>query len=87
MNISDFIASSSGKFITVTFMKRDGSMRKLNGRINVNKYLKYGPYVVDNGTSFCVFDVVEKGYRSIRKNSIVGITCNGMTILNNKVAA
>ena len=84
MNISQFIASSAGKFITVTFAKRDGSIRKLNGRIDVTKHLKYGPYVADTGTSFCVYDVVNKGYRTIRKDAIMGITCGGLTILNNK---
>ena len=87
MNISDFIASSAGKFVTVTFMKRDGTLRKLNGRINVTKYLKYGPYVADTGTAFCVYDVKDKGYRSIRKESILGITCGGLTIVNNKAMA
>ena len=87
MNISQFIASSAGKFITVTFIKKDGSIRKLNGRINVTKYLKYGPYMVETDTTFCVYDVVQKGYRSIRKDAIKGITCGGLTILNNRVAA
>ena len=87
MNISQFIAASAGKFITVTFMKRDGTLRKLNGRINVTKYLKYGPYVADTGSTFCVYDVKDKGYRSIRKESILGITCGGLTIVNNKAVA
>lgn len=87
MNISQFIASSAGKFITVTFTKQDGSVRKLNGRINVTKHLKHGPYVADTGTGFCVYDVVNKGYRTVKKDVILGITCGGLTILNNRAAA
>ena len=87
MDISTFIAASAGKFVSVTFKKKDGTVRKLNGRINVNKYLKYGPYVADTGTGFCVYDVVNKGYRTIRKDAIKGITCGGLTIINNKAAA
>jgi hypothetical protein len=87
MNISDFIAASAGKFVTVTFTKKDGTERKLNGRVGVTKHLKYGPYVADTGTAFCVYDVVNKGYRTIRKDAIKGITCGGLTIINNKVAA
>ena len=87
MNISNFIASSAGKFVTVTFLKKDGTIRKLNGRINVTKYLKYGPYVADTGTGFCVYDVVNKGYRTVKKDTILGITCGGLTIINNRAAA
>lgn len=87
MDISTFIAASAGKFVSVTFKKKDGTVRKLNGRINVNKYLKYGPYVADTGTGFCVYDVVNKGYRTIRKDAIKGITCGGLTIINNKAVA
>lgn len=84
MNISTFIASSAGKFVSVTFTKKDGTVRKLTGRIGVTKHLKYGPYVADTGTGFCVYDVVNKGYRTVRKDAIIGITCGGLTILNNK---
>lgn len=86
-SMSQFIALSAGKFITVTFLKKDGTIRKLNGRINVTKYLKHGPYVADTGTGFCVYDVVNKGYRTVKKEAILGITCGGLTIINNKVAA
>lgn len=87
LSMSQFIALSAGKFITVTFLKKDGTIRKLNGRINVTKYLKYGPYVADTGTGFCVYDVVNKGYRTVNKDTILGVTCGGLTIINNKVAA
>lgn len=87
MSISDFIAASAGKFVTVTFVRKDGTIRKLNGRTGVTKYLKYGPYVADTGSSFCVFDVVNKGYRTVRKDAIKGITCGGLTIINNKAVA
>lgn len=86
-SMSQFVALSAGKFITVIFKKKDGTIRKLNGRINVNKYLKYGPYVADTGDGFCVYDVVNKGYRTVKKDAILGITCGGLTIVNNKVAA
>lgn len=87
MNISDFIAASAGKFVSITFTKKDGTIRKLTGRTGVTKYLKYGPYVADTGTGFCVYDVVDKGYRTVKKDAILGITCGGLTIINNKAAA
>lgn len=87
MNISDFIASSAGKFVTVTFIKKDGTERTLNGRTGVTKYLKGGKSTVDTNKYFVVFDMVKSGYRCINRNTIKTITCGGLTIINNKAAA
>lgn len=40
MKVPELLASSAGKFITVTFTKKDGSLRKLNGRFGVRKGVK-----------------------------------------------
>lgn len=36
-------AIERGTWVTVEFLKADGSTRKINGRTNVTKYLKNGP--------------------------------------------
>lgn len=87
MNISNFIASSAGKFVTVTFLKKDGTIRKLNGRTGVVKHLKGGVSTVNTDKYFVLFDTVAQGYRCVNKDTILGITCGGLTIINNKVAA
>jgi hypothetical protein len=56
MKISDFIAESKGKFITINFIKKDGTPRKLNGRIGVTKYLKNGTATVDLDKYLIVYD-------------------------------
>lgn len=84
MNISNFIASSAGKFITVTFLKKDGTIRKLNGRTGVVKHLKGGVSTVNTDKYFVLFDTVAQGYRCVNKDTILGVTCNGLTIINNK---
>jgi hypothetical protein len=83
MKISDFIAQSKGKFITVAFIKKDGTVRNLNGRIGVTKHLKGGVSTVNTDQYLVVYDTVAQGYRSVNKDTIVSVTCEGLTINNN----
>ena len=83
MKIADFIAQSKGKFITVSFIKKDGTARTLNGRIGVTKHLKGGVSTVNTDQYLVVYDTINTGYRSVNKASIVSVTCEGLTINNN----
>jgi hypothetical protein len=83
MKISNFIAESKGKFITINFIKKDGTVRKLNGRIGVTKYLKNGTATVDLDKYLIVYDTLNAGYRSVNKDTIVSVTIEGLTIHNN----
>lgn len=85
LNISDFVAKSNGKFITVEFIKKDGSVRKLNGRIGVTKHLKGGQSTIDPTKYIVIYDNVATGYRCINRNTILSVTCNGLTIRNNSI--
>ena len=87
MKISNFIAESKGKFITINFIKTDGTVRKLNGRIGVTKYLKHGTATVDLEKYLIVYDTLNAGYRSVNKDTIVSVTCEGLTINNNAMVA
>lgn len=83
MKITDFIAESKGKFITINFIKKDGTARKLNGRIGVTKHLKGGISTVNTDQYMVVYDTVAQGYRCVNKDTIVSVTCEGLTINNN----
>jgi hypothetical protein len=66
----DKIKSSAGKFFKVGFIKKDGSYRELNGRIGVVKHLKGGETLYDRDRFLCVYDVVNKGYRTVNKSTV-----------------
>ena len=87
MQIADFIAQSKGKFITVNFIKKDGTARTLNGRIGVTKHLKGGISTINTDQYMVVYDTVAQGYRSVNKDTIVSVTCEGLTINNNAMVA
>jgi hypothetical protein len=83
MKISDFIAQSKGKFITVAFIKKDGTTRTLNGRTGVTKHLKGGKSTVNTDKYLVLFDMHTAGYRCVNRDTIVSVTCEGLTINNN----
>jgi hypothetical protein len=70
---ASLIAQSNGKFVTVTFRKKDGSLRKMNGRLGVKKHLKGGESTVDHTKYLVLYDVQSKGYRCVNKNTIESV--------------
>lgn len=87
LNIGNFVKFSQGKFITVVFRKEDGSVRRLNGRIGVKRYAVSGKSIIETKNHYVVYDVKAMGYRNVAKNAIIGITCQGVTVLNNQLEA
>lgn len=73
---ASIIENTKGRFFTVLFVKNDGSLRKMNARTGVTKYLKGGSSNVDPAKYFTLYDVQAKGYRSVNKDSILEISAN-----------
>ena len=78
IKLSDIIKASSGKFFTVTFTKKDGSIRTLNGRLGVTKYLKGGKSTLSPDQFITVYDVQSKGYRAVNVDTIQSVTVDGI---------
>jgi len=72
-SIVDKILNSKGKIFTVTFIKKDGSVRELNGRLGVVKHLKGGTSTLDANKYITVFDMQAKAYRAINKFTIQSV--------------
>jgi len=75
--LTEKILSSAGKFFRVTFLKKDGSVRDLNGRIGVVSRLKGGATLVDKDKFLVVYDMVNQGYRSVNKDTIQEVAFGG----------
>lgn len=72
-------AKDSGRFFSVLFIKADGSLRSMNCRGGVRKFLKNAdaaPRKTPDGV-FVVFDVKAMEYRSIPMDRILTIRANG----------
>jgi hypothetical protein len=73
LEAKNLIKTTKGKFFTVTFIKKDGSLRIMNARLGVKAYLKGGelPYNPEDKGLIPVFDVKVGGYRMVNVNTII----------------
>jgi hypothetical protein len=78
--IKQFINEASNKFMTVTFMKKDKTVRTINGRLNVKKYLRGGKATVDTDKFLVLYSIADHGYRAVNKDSILSIAVDGVII-------
>ena len=71
-------AINTGQFFTIKFIKKNGELRELNGRLGVKKHLKGGELGYDPATFnyIIVFDVVNKGYRTVNVDTVTELICN-----------
>lgn len=66
-----------GKFFTVTFTKKDGTLRKMNARLGVTKHLKGGTKGYDDAAHnfLTVFDLGKRGYRTVNLSTVRSLKC------------
>lgn len=79
--IREFVGDT-GKIFSVTFIKKDGSVRSFNARFGVAKNisgrgLTYSP---EKHNLLNVFSMDDNGYRMVTLSSILRIKANGVTI-------
>jgi hypothetical protein len=77
----DMIRNSNGKIFTVTFIKRtDGSLRVMNARLGVKKYLKGGtlPYDAKDYNLIPVFDLQKNEYRIVNLETMQTLKIGGI---------
>lgn len=60
-------------FVTVTFVKADGTVRKMNCRMGVTKHLKGGKSTLDASKYITVYDMTKAAYRAINRDTILDI--------------
>jgi hypothetical protein len=80
--INTILDNFKDKFFTVTFIKKDKTIRTINGRLGVKKYLKGGDCKLDQGKFLIVYSVQDAGYRAINKSAILSIKAQNLSIYN-----
>ncbi len=75
--LSSIIDASNGKFVSVTFIKKDGSTRVLVGRLGVKKHLKGGVSTLDSDKFITIYDTQNEGYRAINRETIQSVRIDG----------
>lgn len=73
-NIVDYVRET-GVIFSATFIKKDGSLRRMNCRVGVRKYVKgvgmsYNPVERD---LLPVYDLVNRGYRTVNLKTVKSV--------------
>ena len=79
--LASIVASSNGRFVSVTFKKADGTLRVMLCRLGVTKHLKGGESTLDADKFLTVYDVQKQGYRAINKGTIQSVRISGQEII------
>lgn len=78
--LDKLLTDQNGKFFSVKFIKKDGTMRTSNGRFGVKKYLQGGVNKVTryDNTYDTTFDVQVMGYRTINLHTVVSVRASNV---------
>ena len=73
---------NNGRLFSVTFIKKDGSERKMIARLGVKSYLTGGGarYNAEDRNNIVVFSMNDKGYRTINIDALLKVKANGQVI-------
>jgi hypothetical protein len=77
--IKELLNSSNGQFMTVTFTKKNGELRTINGRSGVTKFLAGGTKTVDSNKYFTIYEN-NVGYRNINYDTVSEVKIGGKVI-------
>jgi hypothetical protein len=74
--IREAVSKTNGKIFSVSFIKKDNTLRKMTCRVGVTKYLKGGelPYDPIAKGLLSVWDMQANGYRMINLKTIQNIS-------------
>ncbi len=59
--LAGIIDQSNGRFVSVSFVKKDGTVRNLTGRLGVTSHLKGGKKTVPEDNYITIFDTQKGG--------------------------
>ena len=83
--LASIVAESNGRFVSVTFIKKDGTERSMLCRLGVTKHLKGGESKLNADQYLTVFDVQKEAYRAINRDTIVSVKLAGTTYVQEAV--
>lgn len=77
INITEIIHATGGKFFSVDFIKKDGSLRHMTARLGVHKHTNGGGLSFDpqEHNLIVAYDTVAKGYRMINLETLQTFSC------------
>ncbi len=71
------IKKTKGKLFSVTFVKKNGDLRLLNGRMGVNAGNKVAPTTAHISKYIVVYDIKAKSFRNVNTETITCVKAGG----------
>ena len=71
------VERNAGKIISITYMKKDGSVARMNGIYGVRRFLKGGTFKGDRSLYIVIWDVAKRDYRSVNRTGIMELRAGG----------
>ena len=78
--ISTLVTMAQNKFVGITFVKKDGTTRRLNGRFNVRSKTSALPSVAKIDKYVTIYDVKNAGFRNINLNTVRSVRTGGIEL-------
>ena len=79
LKLGSLLDKCSGKFVSITFYKKDGTQRRMVGRFGVKKHLRGGVnrVVNDSNSYVTIYDTESEGYRTVNLDTVIRLRANG----------
>jgi len=81
--LKSIIRTANNKFVGLTFVKKDGSVRRLNGRMNIASKTGAAPTVAGLSEYLTIFDMQARNYRNVNMDTIQSIRTGGVELFVN----
>jgi hypothetical protein len=78
--MAQVVKMAQNKFVGLTFTKKDGSIRRLNGRFNVHSKTGTAPTVAKLKEYVTIYDVKNGGFRNVNLDTIHSVRTMGIEL-------
>lgn len=80
LKLAALLKDAGTQYVSLEFIKKDGSLRKMNGQFGVTKHLKGGvnKTVKPDNAYMTIYDAKAKGYRTINLETIKSLRVGGV---------
>lgn len=81
--VKNTIEATKGRFFVVTFIKADGTIRKMTTRTGVKKGIKGTGVALKSNDALRLYDVNIQQYRTVKPSNVIGVQCGKLSYIYN----
>ena len=81
--VKNTIELTKGRFFVVTFIKADGTIRKMTTRIGVKKGIKGTGVPMKSDDTIRLYDVNIQQYRTVKPSNVICVQCGKLSYNDN----